>query len=109
MHALGQAEQQGHLEEAARRYEANGMDDVAAALRERSANMTSSDPGSQALPMIENLAGDEERFRKLGIKGFENTDEESDSTSAARKKSTKARRPRLADQKPDNTESAPAS
>lgn len=67
MHALGQAEQQGNLEEAARRYEANGMDEVAAILRERASRLTSNDPGSQALPMIENLAADEERFRQLGL------------------------------------------
>lgn len=67
MHALGQAEQQGNLEEAARRYEANGMDEVAAVLRERASRLTSDNPASQALPMIENLAGDEERFRRLGL------------------------------------------
>ena len=48
------------------------MDEVASVLRERASRLTSDNPASQALPMIENLAGDEERFRRLGhfARGF---------------------------------------
>ena len=92
MHALGQAEQQGSLEEAARRYEAEGMDEVAAVLRERASGITSDNPGGQALSMIENLAGDEERFRQLGIVEPEPADGAPDSGKRGKKLSRMPRK-----------------
>lgn len=87
MHALGQAEQQGSLEEAARQYEASGMDEVAAILRERASRLTSDNPASQALPMIENLAADEERFRRLGLAEAESVDDQQKAGNSDRKAS----------------------
>jgi hypothetical protein len=62
LHALGQAEQQSQLEEAARRYEADGKPEIAATLRSRAADITSDNPASQALRICENVAGDEQRL-----------------------------------------------
>jgi len=67
MHALGQAEQQSQLEDAAREYEADGKTEVAAALRQRASRLTSDNPVGEAIPIIENLAADRERFQRLGI------------------------------------------
>lgn len=92
MHALGQAEQQGRLEKAARQYEADGMDEVAAVLRERASRLTSDNPASQALPMIENLAGDEERFRRLGLADAESADNEQKAGNSDSKTSKNRRR-----------------
>ena len=62
VHALGQAEQQSQLEEAARRYEADGKPEIAATLRSRATDITSDNPTSQALRICENVAGDEQRL-----------------------------------------------
>lgn len=67
MHALGQAEQQSQLEDAARKYEADGKTEVAAALRQRASRITSDNPAGEAIPIIENLAADGERFQRLAI------------------------------------------
>lgn len=69
MHALGQAEQQGQLEEAARRYESQGMTEVAESLRQRSARLTTDNPASQALAIAENLAAGGEQFRNPSLEG----------------------------------------
>lgn len=74
LHALGQAEQQSQLEEAARQYEQDGKADIAAILRQRATQLTSDNPASQALPMIENLAGDADRFQRLGLEPKSNGD-----------------------------------
>jgi hypothetical protein len=62
LHALGQAEQQSQLEEAARRYEADGKPEIAAVLRRRAIELTSDNPASQAVDMYENIAGDAPRL-----------------------------------------------
>ena len=74
LHALGQAEQQSQLEEAARQYEQDGKTEIAAVLRQRATQLTSDNPASQALPMIENLAGDADRFQRLGLEPQNNGD-----------------------------------
>ena len=60
LHALGQAEQQSRLEDAARRYEADDKPEIAAALRRRATDLTSDNPAAQALRIYENVAGDEQ-------------------------------------------------
>ncbi len=87
MHALGQAEQQSQLEDAAREYEADGKTEIAEALRQRAARLTSDNPASEAIPIIENLAADNKRFQHLTVE--EQTEEDE--------------RPRL----PDFTETKP--
>jgi hypothetical protein len=62
LHALGQAEQQSQLEEAARLYEADGKPDIAAALRRRAAELISDNPAARALDIYDNVAGDEQRM-----------------------------------------------
>lgn len=74
MHALGQAEQQSQLEDAAREYEADGKTEVAAALRQRASRLTSDNPAGEAIPIIENLAADRERLQRLGIEQRSNGD-----------------------------------
>ena len=59
MHALTQAEQQRELEEAARRYEADGLPHIAATLRERGAGLTSVNPVAESLTLIENMQAGE--------------------------------------------------
>ena len=66
LHALGQAEQQSQLEEAARRYEADGKPEIAAVLRRRAVELTSDNPASQAVDMYENIAGDAPRLLPPG-------------------------------------------
>ena len=55
-HALGLAEQQSQLEEAARRYEVEGKTEIAAALRQRAAQLASDNPAEQAVRIAENVA-----------------------------------------------------
>ena len=62
LHALGQAEQQSQLEEAARRYEADGKPEIAAVLRRRAVDLPSDNPASQAVDIYQNIAGDAHRF-----------------------------------------------
>jgi hypothetical protein len=56
--ALGQAEHQSQLEEAARRYEAEGKIDIAANLRNRAKQLTSDDPAAAALDIFQNVVSD---------------------------------------------------
>ncbi len=58
LHALGQAEQQSDLEEAARRYEADGKTDIAQTLRKRAAALTSGNPAAEAVDIFENVASE---------------------------------------------------
>lgn len=62
MHVLGQAEQQDQIEEAARRYEAEGKTELAARLRHRSDELASETPGEQAVQMFEHFARDQQRL-----------------------------------------------
>lgn len=57
LHALGHAEQQSRLEDAARRYEADDKPKIAAALRRRAADLASDNPAAQGLRIFENVAG----------------------------------------------------
>jgi len=54
--ALGLAEQQSQLEEAARQYEADGKTDIAATLRARASQLSSDDPAAKALNITDNIA-----------------------------------------------------
>jgi hypothetical protein len=60
MHALGQAEQQDQLEEAARRYEADGKTDIARVLRRRAAQLTSTNPAAEATEIFNNIGGNDQ-------------------------------------------------
>ncbi|MBI1315074.1 hypothetical protein GC176_27600 [bacterium] len=62
MDALGRAEQQGRLEEAARHYEADGQPAVAESLRRKALELDSANPGSSAVVIFENVARDESRM-----------------------------------------------
>lgn len=62
LHALGQAERQSQLEEAARRYEADGKPEIAAVLRRRAVDLPSDNPASQAVDIYQNIAGDAHRL-----------------------------------------------
>jgi hypothetical protein len=57
LHALGHAEQQSRLEDAARRYEADDKPEIAAVLRRRAADLASDNPAAQALRIYDNVAG----------------------------------------------------
>lgn len=99
-HALGQAEQQSRIEEAALKYEADGKPEIAAVLRQRAAQLTSDNPASQALPMIQNLAQDAERFQRLGEEPQQSSQpsrlpdfSQSENKRGRRKKSTAKSRP----------------
>jgi hypothetical protein len=62
MHALGQAEQQSQLEEAARRYEADGKTEIAEMLRRRASQIPADNPAAQAIEIYGHIASDEERL-----------------------------------------------
>ncbi len=62
LQALGQAEQQSRLEDEARKYEADGKTEIANALRQRAARLTSDNPASQSVQIFENVANDEQRL-----------------------------------------------
>ncbi len=59
MDALGRAEQQSQLEEAARRYEADGQTAVADSLRQRAQRLDSVNPASSGVAIFQNVARDE--------------------------------------------------
>lgn len=61
-HALVQASQQSELEDAARRYEAEGKTELANTLRERAARLTSNNPAAEAVTIYHNIAGEEQRL-----------------------------------------------
>ena len=61
--AVGRAEQQSRLEDAARQYEEEGKAEIAAALRRQLSRMSSSNPAGQALEIQEHLAGDGDQAR----------------------------------------------
>lgn len=62
LHALGQAEQQSRLEDAARRYEADDKPEIAVALRRRAADLASDNPAAQALRIYENVTGEDQQL-----------------------------------------------
>ncbi len=53
LRAVAQAEQQSHLEDLARHYEAEGKIDIAASLRQRALNLTSSDLAAEAVQIMQ--------------------------------------------------------
>ncbi|MDA1013853.1 MAG: hypothetical protein O3A00_05290 [Planctomycetota bacterium] len=63
MDALGRAEQQSQLEEAARRYEADGQATLAETLRRRASQLDATNPGSSGVVTFENVARDESRMQ----------------------------------------------
>ena len=71
-HALGQAEQRSQLEEAARRYEAEGKTEIASELRRRAEQLTSTNPAAQALEIFDNLAEDDRRITLLTLEASDN-------------------------------------
>lgn len=62
MDALGRAEQQNQLEEAARRYEADGQATLAETLRRKAAELDATNPGRSGVVTFENVARDESRM-----------------------------------------------
>lgn len=58
LQAVAQAEQQSHLEDLARKYEAEGKAGIAQSLRDRAARMTSSNLAGEALEVFEAVAGE---------------------------------------------------
>ena len=56
LHALGQAEQQNQIEEAARRYEKEGKPEIAATLRRRAGELTSTNPLADGVDIITNVS-----------------------------------------------------
>jgi hypothetical protein len=66
LHALDQAEQQNQLEEAARRYEADGKTEIASALRRRAAALTSDNPAAEALDIVENVVAADQKLLSPG-------------------------------------------
>lgn len=63
MDALGRAEQQSQLEEAARRYEADGQATLAETLRRKAGELDATNPGSSGVVTFENVARDESRMQ----------------------------------------------
>lgn len=63
MDALGRAEQQSQLEEAARRYEADGQATLAETLRRKAIELDATNPGSSGVVTFENVARDESRMQ----------------------------------------------
>ncbi len=61
MHALSQAEQQSQLEDAARKYEEEGKTEIAAALRQRASGLTSDNPASEGVAILDNLNAGHDR------------------------------------------------
>lgn len=61
MLSLGRAEQQNELEEAARRYEADGKPQIAQALRQQAARLATLDPAAEAKRIQANLALDQDQ------------------------------------------------
>lgn len=61
MLSLGRAEQQNELEEAARRYEADGKPQIAQTLRHQAARLSAFDPAGEARRIQANLALDEDQ------------------------------------------------
>lgn len=56
LHALGLAEQQSQLEEAARRFEAEGKPDIAAALRKRAEQLDADANSDEAVRIAQHIA-----------------------------------------------------
>ena len=59
IHALGQAEQQDQLEEAARRYENEGKVEIARELRQRAAQLTSTNPANEGTEIYREVVGED--------------------------------------------------
>lgn len=57
LHAAAQAEQQSAMEDLAREYEADGKPAIAQTLRQRATRLTSVNLASEALEVMQNLAG----------------------------------------------------
>lgn len=62
LHATVQADQQSQLEDLARRYEADGKIEIAAALRQRSARLVSTDLAAEAVEVVSRLTDDPPRL-----------------------------------------------
>lgn len=58
LHAEAQADQQSRLEDLARKYEADGKTEVAAILRQRSAQLTSTNLMAEAVQVLDQVAGE---------------------------------------------------
>jgi hypothetical protein len=61
LHATLQADQQSQLEDLARKYEADGKTDIAAALRQRASRLTSTDLAAEAVEVVEQVTADATR------------------------------------------------
>ena len=92
MHALGQAEQQDHLEEAARRYEADGKPELASRLRERAERITAGTPGEEGVAIIEAFGRDEQRMLPASPAPGDDGDAGLIGPSSTRKKQSRKRR-----------------
>lgn len=57
-HAAARAEQQSHLEDLAREYEAAGKIEIATSLREQARGLTSSNLASEATNIVRNVSGE---------------------------------------------------
>ncbi len=62
LHATAQAEQQSDLEELARRYEAEGKTEIAAALRQRLLRIGSPDLAAEAVNMLQRVGAEPDRL-----------------------------------------------
>lgn len=62
LQAVAQAEQQSHLEDLARRYDAEGKPEIAATLRKRALSLTSSDLAAQAVEVMQLTTGEVPRL-----------------------------------------------
>ena len=58
LHAEAQADQQSRLEDLARKYEADGKTEVAAILRQRSTQLTSTNLMAEAVQVLDQVAGE---------------------------------------------------
>lgn len=58
LHAASQAEQQSNLEDLARQYDAAGKSEIATNLRIRATGLNSSNLASEALEIVQNVAGE---------------------------------------------------
>lgn len=64
LQAAAQADQQSQLEDLARKYEAEGKDEIARTLRKRAVRLTSTDLAAEAVEVMETVAG--ERLKVTG-------------------------------------------
>ena len=67
LHATVQAEQQSHLEDLARQYDADGKIQIASTLRERAARLTTPDLVSEATEVLQCVVGEPSSTTDTGI------------------------------------------